>query len=73
MKYFLFSKRTRLLVALSSSWSQSYDFGINNYNASAVAVAVVGKSVFQKEINYFCFQNTLGYSWRCKFLTALAL
>jgi hypothetical protein len=32
------------------------------YNASVV----VGYSVFQSRIKYFCFRNALGYPWRCK-------
>jgi hypothetical protein len=31
------------------------------YNASVVVVY----SVFHSRITYFCFQNALGYSWRC--------
>jgi hypothetical protein len=43
-------------------WDNPYDFWIYSYNASVV----VGYSVFQIRIKYFCFQNTLGYPWRCK-------
>jgi hypothetical protein len=47
------------------SRSQSYDFGIYNYNASVV----LGESVFSryKKI-FFCFQNAPGYLGGCKFL-----
>jgi hypothetical protein len=43
-------------------WSQSYDFGIYNYNASVVVAYIA----FHSRIKYFCFQNALGYTWRCK-------
>jgi hypothetical protein len=44
--------------------SQSYVRRIYNYNVSVVT----GHTVFSKWKKYFCFQNALGYSWRCKFL-----
>jgi hypothetical protein len=45
----------------STTRSQSYDFWIYSYNASVV----VGWSVFQGRVKYLCFQNGLGYPWRC--------
>jgi hypothetical protein len=39
------------------------------YNARCV----LGESIFRSRRNYFCFQNALGYSWRCNFLKAMAL
>jgi hypothetical protein len=47
--------------------SQSYDFGIT-YNASAVPMYVIGKSVFIGQRQYLGSQFSLGYLWRCKFL-----
>jgi hypothetical protein len=49
--------------------SLSYDFLIYSYNASVVE----GWSIFQSRIKYFCFQNAIGYPWRCKKITTLAL
>jgi hypothetical protein len=44
--------------------------GANNtifeFTATYNASVVVGQSVFQSILKYFCFQNTLGYPLRCK-------
>jgi hypothetical protein len=39
----------------------TFEFTIHN------ASFVEGWSVFHIKRKYFCFQNVLGYSWRCKF------
>jgi hypothetical protein len=43
------------------SGTQSNDFWIYIYNAIVV-------DVLQNRRKYFCFQNAIGYSWRCKIL-----
>jgi hypothetical protein len=36
------------------------------YTATTPALYVVGQSVFQSRIKYFCFLNELGFQWRFK-------
>jgi hypothetical protein len=36
------------------------------FTATTPALYIVGYSVFQSRRKYFCFQNELGYPWRCK-------
>jgi hypothetical protein len=35
------------------------------FTATTPALYVEGYNVFQSRIIFFCFQNALGYPWRC--------
>jgi hypothetical protein len=58
-------KRRHTQVTILLCWSKlSYDFWIYSYNASVV----VGQSVFSKWKKILFKTDSIGYSWRCKFL-----
>jgi hypothetical protein len=54
-----------LTIVELSPWANTTTF---EFTTTYYASVVVGYSVFLGRVKYFCFQNPLGYSWRCNSL-----